>query len=130
MGWLCADFRPKCSLSVKSTKVGMMIVFSELIKIGYGAITKNQNGRHFEPEVKLTSGRLCAQSVHFLLKAPNSKDRTLLIKVGMYSLRLYIIGLHRSMWTWTFQYFLRLCDQRTAHIAGLFRRSRPQRRAV
>ena len=52
-----------CSLSVKSMKFGMMIVFKALKKIGYGATAKSPlsaknktfyYGGHFEPEVKLT----------------------------------------------------------------------------
>ena len=56
-----------CSLSVKSTKIGMMTVFKALKKIGYGAIAKTtvkghlklKNGGHFEPEVKMTVSRKC-----------------------------------------------------------------------
>ena len=35
-----ADMCLNCSLSVKSMKFGMMIVFKALIKIGHGAIAK------------------------------------------------------------------------------------------
>ena len=41
-----------CSLSVKSTKIGMMTVFKALKKIGYGAIAKTTVKGHLKGSLK------------------------------------------------------------------------------
>ena len=41
-----------CSLSVKSTKIGMMTVFKVLKKIGYGAIAKTTVKGHLKGSLK------------------------------------------------------------------------------
>jgi hypothetical protein len=52
---MCADFRGKCSLWVKSTKFGGELGIDLLIEISLGSKRKIQNGRHFSrwPPLKL-----------------------------------------------------------------------------
>ena len=47
-----ADMCLNCSLSVKSTKIGMMTVFKALKKIGYGAIAKTTVKGHLKGSLK------------------------------------------------------------------------------
>ena len=47
-----ADMCLNCSLSVKSTKIGMMTVFKALKKIGYGAIAKTTVKGHLKGSFK------------------------------------------------------------------------------
>ena len=47
-----ADMCLNCSLSVKSTKIGMMTVFKRLKKIGYGAIAKTTVKGHLKGSLK------------------------------------------------------------------------------
>ena len=47
-----ADMCLNCSLSVKSTKIGMMTVFKALKKIGYGAIAKITVKGHLKGNLK------------------------------------------------------------------------------
>ena len=47
-----ADMCLNCSLSVKSTKIGVMTVFKALKRMGYGAIAKTTVKGHFKGSLK------------------------------------------------------------------------------